>query len=181
MLSQAVTWLYEHSQGKSWKSIASQFALHHGTFLNNARSVQTQVYNDAQNVLGQLNDTIDTAASGYASVIDTSDFTGHDMCAKTGQWVFAPDVTLQLTFLGHTYHKTLGGEVCPDPVNESPIVDKTIKFTGGKLKIDVNENCGLPIPPPTGRRPSLTTSISKDDGRPGGHLEWPSGPLADQG
>ena len=141
LLGQAVTILYEHSQGHSWKSIATKYALHHGSFINDARSVQTQIYNDAQNVLDQLNGTIDAAAAGLATVIDTSDFTGHDMCVKTDPFVFSPDVSVQLSFLGKAYHKAFGGAVCPDPVNEGPLVTKQVKFPGGSLKVMVNENC----------------------------------------
>ena len=63
------------------------------------------------------------------------------MCAKTGRYVFAPNVTFQISFLGHTYHKAFGGEVCPDPVNETPLVSKTVKFPGGSPEIAVNTNC----------------------------------------
>jgi lysophospholipase L1-like esterase len=150
LLDQVAAFQYDHSQGQSWKSIVSKYVLHHGKFVDDARFVQTQVYNDAENVLGQLNNTIDTTVGGSATVIDTSDFTGHDMCAKTGRYVFAPDVTLQISFLGKTYHKAFGGEVCPDPVNETPLLSKTVKFTGGSLKFAVNTNC-TPHPTPAGQ------------------------------
>jgi hypothetical protein len=121
--------------------------LDHSAFMDEARYVQTQDYNDAQNVIGQLNNTIDTAAAGLATVIDTSDFTGHDMCAKTGQWIFAPRAKFTLSSLGVTYHKTLGGEVCPDPVGEKSF-DKSL--LGGTLKIKLILNC-TPHPTPEGQ------------------------------
>jgi lysophospholipase L1-like esterase len=148
VLDQVQTWLYEHSLGSSWTGIADEYVLDHSAFINEARYVQTQDYKDAQNIIGQLNGTIDTAAAGLATVIDTSDFTGHDMCAKTGQWIFAPNASFKLSFKGLTYHKALGGEVCPDPVGENPLVSKSL--LGGTLKINVNLNC-TPHPTPEGQ------------------------------
>ena len=151
LLDKALTLLYAHSQGNSWKSIVAAYFLDHSAFLDEARSIQGQVYNDAQNVIGQLNAAIDAAAAGIATVVSTSDFTGHDMCAQSGQYVFSPTLTLDVSFLGQTFHSSLGGEACPDPAASNALSKKaTANFPGGNLKIVISANC-IPHPTPEGQ------------------------------
>ena len=141
-LDQVLTLFYAHSQGNGWPSVAAAYFLHHKEFLDEARSIQGLVYDEAQTVIGQLNDTIDTAATGLARVIDTSDFAGHDMCAHTSQWVFSPTLKIHLSFLGFHWNRSLGGEDCPDATAVNLLAEKKdISFVGGNLKLAASANC----------------------------------------
>ena len=141
-LDQALTLFYAHSQGNGWPSVAGAFFLHHKEFLDEARSIQGLVYDEAQNVIGQLNDTIDTAATGLATVIDTSDFAGHDMCSHSSQWVFSPTLKIHLSFLAFHWNRSLGGEDCPAATAANLLAErKDISFSGGNLKLVASTNC----------------------------------------
>jgi hypothetical protein len=119
-------------------------------------------------VLNQLNGAINTASSGLATVVNTNDFAGHDICAHGSEWVFAPtfavDMSLKVGSVGKSAHLSIGGdEVCPDPV--SPVdknfeISKQFKNTflhiSGSLDIAGGLNC-LPHPTVDGQ-----TAIAND-------------------
>jgi lysophospholipase L1-like esterase len=146
-LSKAETLLYTHSQGNSWLKIVTAYSLDHTAFLDEARSIQAQLYNDAQTIISQLNTTINTAAAGMATVVDIN-FTGHDICAHGAEWAFSPTLKVDISFLGQTARFSLGGDdLCPDPVASNDWNRKaTGDFTGGSLTIKVGVNC---MPHPT--------------------------------
>lgn len=151
-----------------WLDTVKRFILHHGQFSSDARTVQGLLYQDAQSVLNQLNGAINTASSGLATVVNTNDFAGHDICAHGSEWVFAPtfavDMSLKVGPVGKSAHLSIGGdEVCPDPV--SP-VDKNFKISkefkntflriSGSIDIAGGLNC-LPHPTLDGQ-----TAIAND-------------------
>lgn len=151
-----------------WLDTVKRFILHHGQFSSDARTVQGLLYKDSQTILNQLNGAINTASSGLATVVNTNDFAGHDICARGSEWVFSPtfavDISLKVGSVGKSAHLSIGGdEVCPDPV--SP-VDKNFKISkqfkntflhiSGSLDIAGGLNC-LPHPTVDGQ-----TAIAND-------------------
>jgi lysophospholipase L1-like esterase len=151
-----------------WLNTVDTFILHHSKFDDDARTVQGLLYQDARNVLGQLNAAINSTASGHATVISTNDFAGHDICASGSEWVFSPtfavDVSLKVGSLSKSAHLEIGGdEVCPDPVSAA---DKNLRISGqfknsflhisGSFEIAGGLNC-LPHPNLAGQ-----TAIAND-------------------
>jgi hypothetical protein len=165
--SDAAALFYEHAQ-MGWLDTVATFIFYHSQFSKDARTVQGLLYKDAQTILNQLNAAINTTSSGLATVVNTNDFAGHDICAHGSEWVFSPtfaiDMSLKIGPAGGSAHLSIGGdEVCPDPV--SP-VDKNFtvsaQFTNrflhisGSLNIAGGLNC-LPHPTIAGQ-----TAIADD-------------------
>jgi len=164
--STAATLFYEHAQ-LGWAGAVYMALEEPALFALEARTVQGRIYKDAGSVLGQVNAAINTAASGLATVVNTNDFAGHDICSSD-QWVFSPtfqiDMSLSIATITNSAHLSIGGdEVCPDPI---PPLDKNIKvsakfsekFVGlsGSVNIAGGTNC-LPHPTETGQ-----ASIAQD-------------------
>jgi len=167
LFSDVATLTYEHAQ-IGWLNTVDTFILHHSKFNSDARTVQGLLYKDAQTVLNQLNTAINTTANGHATVVNTNDFAGHDICAQGSEWVFSPtfaiDMSLKVGSVSKSAHLEIGGdEACPDPV--SP-VDKNFKISeqfknsflhiSGSLNIAGGLNC-LPHPTVAGQ-----TAIADD-------------------
>ena len=158
---------YEHAQ-IGWLNTVDTFILHHGQFKRDAATVQGLLYKDAQTVLNQLNAAINVTATGLATIVNTNDFAGHDICATGSEWVFSPtfavDMSLKVGSISKSAELSIGGnEVCPNPV--SP-VDKNFKIStqfkntflhiSGSLDIAGGLNC-LPHPTVAGQ-----TAIADD-------------------
>ncbi len=167
LFSDVATLTYEHAQ-IGWLNTVDTFILHHSKFNSDARTVQGLLYKDAQTVLNQLNTAINTTANGHATVVNTNDFAGHDICAQGSEWVFSPtfaiDMSLKVGSVSKSTHLEIGGdEVCPDPVSS---VDKNFKISeqfkntflhiSGSLNIAGGLNC-LPHPTVAGQ-----TAIADD-------------------
>jgi lysophospholipase L1-like esterase len=162
--SDEVTLSYLHAQ-EGWEGAVFTALYEPGVFVLEARSVQGRIHQDAATVLGQLNSAINTTASGLATVVNTNDFAGHDICSN-GPWVFAPtlnvDMSLKIASLTRSAHLSFGGEVCPDPVAEPPIFSVSVRFSNsflhisGSLALTEQVNC-LPHPTATGQ-----TAIASD-------------------
>jgi lysophospholipase L1-like esterase len=167
LFSDVATLTYEHAQ-IGWLNTVDTFILHQSKFNSDARTVQGLLYKDAQTVLNQLNTAINTTANGHATVVNTNDFAGHDICAQGSEWVFSPtfaiDMSLKVGSVSKSAHLEIGGdEVCPDPVSS---VDKNFKISeqfkntflhiSGSLNIAGGLNC-LPHPTVAGQ-----TAIADD-------------------
>lgn len=165
--STGATLFYEHAQ-RGWLG-AVQMALDQPLlFALEARGVQGRIYQDAKTVLGKLNASINAAASGLATVVNTNDFAGHDICSSS-PWVFSPtgtvDMSLSFAAVTKSAHLFIGGsQVCPDPVPSQ--YEKNLKVSeqfnnrflrlSGSLDISMGTNC-LPHPTVTGQ-----TAIAAD-------------------
>jgi hypothetical protein len=118
---------------------AERYLLHPGTFARDVSAFQKQAYDDAQTILSKLNGAINaTATAAGASLVSTGDFAGHDLCAGSNAWVFAPtateDIALRLGPVSLTSHHSVGGdEVCPDPIPSA-----------SELNISVNRQFSIP-------------------------------------
>jgi lysophospholipase L1-like esterase len=167
LFSDVAALTYEHAR-IGWLNTVDTFILHHSKFNSEARTVQGLLYKDAQIVLSQLNTAINTTANGHATVVNTNDFAGHDICAHGSEWVFSPtfaiDMSLKVGSVGKSAHLEIGGdEVCPDPVSPA---DKNFKISvqfkntflhiSGSLNIAGGLNC-LPHPTVAGQ-----TAIADD-------------------
>lgn len=160
--NQLATILYERHQLKSWWKAAYLYVRHHGRFMKDARSYQKRLYHDAQNVLRQLNSTINTTAARYASVITTGNFSGHNMCAKKAKWVFAPTGGVKIYLHAGPFHwqkriTTGNNQICPDPVSSADWnLRKTVHFHIGKhrfghITVGLGVNC-MPHPRLAGQK-----------------------------
>jgi lysophospholipase L1-like esterase len=151
-----------------WLNTVDTFILHHDKFNGDARTVQGLLYRDAQAILNQLNTAINTTANGHATVVNTTDFAGHDICAHGSEWVFSPtfavDMSLKVGPVSKSAHLEIGGdEVCPDPASPA---DKNFTISNqfknafahisGRLSITGGINC-LPHPTVAGQ-----TAIADD-------------------
>jgi lysophospholipase L1-like esterase len=174
-LDKLVGLLYEHAQQNSWLKVAKLYVLHPRKFNEDARYVQAQIYSDGQSVLAQLNATINAAAAGYAKVINTSDFSGHDICAGNARWVFEPTVAASISLhVGPVHgsaHFSTGGEVCPDPVAPEDWnikVSKTFDIKklkiSGSLNLSMGVNC-LPHPNTAGQA-AIASDFAQQAGQP---------------
>ena len=167
LFSDVAALFYEHAQ-KGWLNTAKTFVFHHDQFSNDARTVQGLLFKDAQTVLSQLNAAVNSTANGFAKVVSTSDFAGHDICAHGTEWVFSPtfavDASLKVGPFSGTNHLPVGGdEVCPDPVSPvdnnfkiSVSFDSKFLHVSGSLSIAGGLNC-LPHPTIAGQ-----TAIADD-------------------
>ena len=113
--------------------------------------MQGQLFGDAQKVIGELNGSIDTVAAdaGNVTVIDPSDFAGHEICTHNPEWIFAPKVSVKMSAGGKSASFGVAGadSTCVDEV--SPVPPETVHvFEAGKVKVDVEIalNC---MPHPT--------------------------------
>lgn len=165
-LSNLATLTYEHAQ-LGWLGAVYMALDEPLLYALEARTVQGRIYQDASSVLGKLNASINTAASGLATVVNTNDFAGRDICSSSS-WIFSPtftiDMSLSIASVTKSAHLSIGGdEVCPDPV--SPL-EWNIKVSkqfnnrflrlSGSLNISLGTNC-LPHPTATGQ-----TAIAED-------------------
>lgn len=168
--SSLATLFYEHAQ-LGWLG-AVYIALHEPVlFALDARTVQGRIYRDARSVLGKLNASINKAAGGLATVVNTNDFAGHNICSSAS-WVFSPtatiDMSLSIASVTASLHLSIGGnEVCPDPVSPE---DKNFKVSqqfgnkflhvSGSLTISAGLNC-LPHPTATGQTAIATDFLNQ--------------------
>jgi hypothetical protein len=148
---------------QSLVTVAREYFHDPAAFRQLAVTDQTGLYNDAQAVLSQLNDAINTAAAGVSAVtvISTADFAGHDICQHNPEWVFSPVVSVALT-LGNpdkigfriaTLRLTGGNQVCPDvPAGkEKPTTIRIISLGVASLNVLITQNCS-PHPTATGQQ-----------------------------
>jgi lysophospholipase L1-like esterase len=156
------TLTYLHTQG-AWLGVVYTALFQKSTFASDERMVQGRLYQDAKSVLGQLNSAINATASGLATVVNTNDFTGHDICS-TDSWVFSPTfqvgMSLKIAAVSLSLQTSWGdNEVCPDPVDPldlnlhfNPSVQFSNKYLqlSGSFKLAVGANC-LPHPKATGQ------------------------------
>jgi lysophospholipase L1-like esterase len=148
--------------GNDWKAAVSYYFHHHAGYLKKSAEIQQQVSDDATAILGQLNGAIDgdvasAAGNGLdATVIDTGNFDGHDVCAGDS-WIFAPTGEVHLYLGGHdtfTYHFDAGRPVCVDPStnelrgNPAPVEIGTKAFG---ITLEVRTNC-MPHPTEVGQQ-----------------------------
>ena len=173
-LDQLVGLLYEHAQLNSWPKVLKLYLFHPSKFGKDARYVQARIHADGQSVLSRLNSTINAAAaSSNAKIINTNDFTGHDICAGNARWVFEPTVAASMSLrVGPVHgsaHFSTGGQVCPDPVAPEDWnlkVSKTFDIkklkTSGSLNLSIGVNC-LPHPNTAGQ-----AAIANDFAQQGG-------------
>jgi lysophospholipase L1-like esterase len=129
-----------------------------------AISDQTQLYNDAQNVLTQLNGAIDAAAAAFSAVtvITTDDFAGHGLCSANPEWVFSPRLSVALT-LGNpatagfrlaAFRIGGGQEACPAPPppgKEKPTIINVLDVGVASLDLLIQPNCS-PHPTEVGQQ-----------------------------
>lgn len=151
-----LTQLYDSTQ-QGLLATLDDVLLTPGRFADDARTVQGQIYNDAQMVISKLNAAIDTTAAAAGATTVATDFSGHDICAKGSEWVFSPDATASLSLTLGTLHKTEqltwgGDEVCPDPIPSSNELNfrfskaSTSHWFSASISIAVGTNC---VPHPT--------------------------------
>jgi lysophospholipase L1-like esterase len=156
-LSDFPTLLYELSQldqstQQGLLATLDDVLLTPGRFADDVRTVQGQIYNDAQAVITKLNAAIDTVAAAAGATTVATDFSGHDICAEGSEWVFSPDATASLSLQILTIHKTEqltwgGDEVCPDPIPSSHELNfrfsrtSTTRWFSASISIAVGTNC----------------------------------------
>jgi hypothetical protein len=147
---------------QSLVAVAREYFHDPAAFRQLAVTDQTGLYNDAQAVLSQLNDAINTVAAGVSAVtvISTADFAGHDICQHNPEWVFSPVVSVALT-LGNPdrigfriaiLRLAGGNQICPDvPAGkEKPTTIKIIDLGVASLNVLITQNCS-PHPTATGQ------------------------------
>jgi hypothetical protein len=162
--SDGVTLSYLNAQ-EGWEGAAFTALFEPDVFAQDARQVQGRVYQDAATVLDKLNVAISNAASGLATVVNTNDFAGHDICSSV-PWEFAPafnvKMSMKIASLTLSKHLSFGGEVCPDPVDEPPIFSVSVPFDisflhiSGSIAFTEQLNC-FPHPVAAGQ-----TAIAND-------------------
>jgi len=159
--STAATLFYEHAQ-QGWLGAVYEALFQPGQYAFDARTVQGRLYNDAKSILGQLNSAINATAKGAATVVNTNDFAGHDICAHGSEWAFSPtfaiDMSMKAGPVSASSHLSIGGDdVCPDPASPDDTnfrVSEQFKnkflHVSGSLQIAGGLNC-LPHPTVAGQ------------------------------
>lgn len=161
VLDKILAFPYEHHVlNETWAHIIKQFVLHHATYLDDARTVQKLLHNDARTVIHQLNSAINSTAAGVAKVVPVS-FARHDICAHGSEWAFSPTASAELDAHVLSIHKKVhfgfgGDDICPDPVSSNDWnlkINKSVSIPGvsGSLTIAVGVNC-LPHPTISGQQ-----------------------------
>jgi lysophospholipase L1-like esterase len=164
VVDKAITLLYEHAKLKSWLKAVRLYADDQGQFTRDAEFVQYMIYEDSMSILNRLNSTINSAAAGLATVFNTDDFAGHDICARK-KWVFAPTLSVTMFFNVGPVSVSVtplsyGGDACPDPVGPSDWnveVDTEFGATihhvdfSGEIDFSMGVNC-MPHPNAAGQK-----------------------------
>lgn len=158
--------------------VAEELLFHRSQFDDEADILQGTLYNAAQRVVGELNNTLNETAEEFPGVVHVSvSFAGHDMCATGQEWAFAPTFQAEVRVLAAEGHITFGGaQVCPDPVAGSG--DYNIRFNRkftikklvvGEISINGGTNC-LPHPTEVGQENIAQDILPTLSGVPPGAL-----------
>ena len=163
-LSKGIAVLYEYAKLKSWWKVAKLYVEHRHKFAADAEFVQSQLFNDAGSILDQLNSTINSTTGDLATVFNTNDFAGHDICASSDRWVFSPRLALNMSFKAGPMQVpvpplSFGDPRCPDPVapdDWNRTIDANFDTTSfgveisGNIDLSLGVNC-LPHPNTAGQ------------------------------